>query len=197
MKFIEDIQQFVPSCEQERRDRELFLQVATNNPDCLRRKSKLVHFTSSALVVNEEREKILCCYHKIDDGWTWLGGHVDGNDNFSEVAQTEAKEESNIKKLKQIGNGIFTLQSVPVSPHYRRGTFIPAHVHLDCAYLFVADEKQKLRPRLDENKGVEWLGFDELIRRSEKKLTHRIPFYRKVIDKLERNVVTLQCEKSS
>ena len=54
-------------------------------------------FLMKIFVVNKEKNKMLAVYHKIADGWTYPGGHADGDDNLLEVAIREVYEETGIK----------------------------------------------------------------------------------------------------
>ena len=61
--------------------------------------------------------------------------------------------------------------------------YIPAHIHLNVTYLFEGDEEEALQAKLDENKGVKWLKFDELMNLSTEK--YMIPIYKKIIEKIK------------
>lgn len=181
-KVINAIQQYVPGCEQEKADKELFLHVAKNLPDALTRDNNLVHFTTSAFVINPSKTKVVSTYHNIYDSWNWMGGHNDGDDNFLRVAKKEIREESGIKNLVPLTAGIFSIESMPVLGHVRRGKYVTAHVHLNVSYVFIASEKENIRIEADENSDIAWLGLDELIEKSTE--PHMKPVYRKIIDRI-------------
>ena len=65
MKNLENqIFRFEPFCEVEAKDREYMLEALELERDLLIRYN-LMHFTSSAFVVNPNRDKMLCVYHNI------------------------------------------------------------------------------------------------------------------------------------
>ncbi|MBR6779194.1 MAG: NUDIX hydrolase [Clostridia bacterium] len=160
-KLKQQIENFKPTCEQEQRDKEFFLKCINFFDDVLTRDNVLVHFSSSAFVVNKEKTKILLVYHNIYKGYIFPGGHVDGEANCLSVALREVEEETGIK-AKHIGKEIFSVWTGPVSAHIKRGKFISAHTHLDVVYLFEADENQPLKIKPDENQSVIWAPINEI-----------------------------------
>ena len=50
--------------------------------DVITRQNKYRHFTSSAIVLNKEKTKILMAYHTIYNSWVWGGGDSDGDNYF-------------------------------------------------------------------------------------------------------------------
>jgi len=181
-KAIKQIEDFIPSCEQEICDKELFLKAAKTDPKSLTRES-LAHFTASAFVINQARTKVVGAYHNQYKSWGWLGGHADGDEDFLHVARKEVQEESGLENLKLLGDGIFSIESFGVQSHIKRGKFVPAHVHLDIDFVFIASEKEKLHIKEDENSNVAWLTFDELIEKTTE--PWMIPVYQKIIAKIK------------
>ena len=180
-KLIKDLENFEPKDDMEVYVKDLFLNTIKLQPNALDRSGNF-HFTASAFVVNKEHTKMVSSYHKIYDSYTWLGGHADGIDNTLEVAMREVEEESGIKNIKLVGDGIFAIQMIPVNAHIRKGKQILPHMHLDCVYVFEADENEPLRIQPDENEDVKWLSFNELMTKSTE--PYMIPIYRKLIDRL-------------
>ena len=78
-------------------------------------------------------------------------------------AQKEAKEETGLSNLKLLSDGIFGIQILPVDSHIKRGKFVPSHLHLDCCFLFEANEEDNLKIKEDENSGVKWVNIDDVI----------------------------------
>jgi len=183
-KAIEALEAFEPSCEQEEIDKKLFLEMTKVTPNALTRENILAHFSVSAWIMNKERTKMLCGYHKQYDSWMWLGGHTDGDDDFLAVIIKEIEEESGVTDVRLFHDGIFTLESLPVGPHMKRGKFVNAHVHLNVTYAFEADETCETRVKEDENSGVGWLDYDELMRVS--RFAWDAGVYKKIIDKVKR-----------
>ena len=192
MNLKAQIENFVPFNEQEKADKEMMLKYIETFDDVLTRENKMCHFTASSWIVNKERTKVLMIYHNIYQSWAWTGGHADGDDDLLHVALKEAQEESGLKNLKVLSDGIFSLEIVTVDCHIKRGKFVPSHLHLDCSYLLEADENEPLRIKEDENSGVKWVDIDKATEvTNEPKM---VPIYKKLNDKLE--ILELQDKKS-
>lgn len=183
MNLKEEILNYVPYNEQEINDKELMIKYIDTFEDVLTRENKMCHFTASNWIVNKERTKVLMIYHNIYKSWAWTGGHADGDSNLLHVALKEAEEETGLKNLKLLSDGIFGIQILTVDSHIKRGKFVSSHVHLDCCFLLEADEKEILKIKEDENSGVKWIDIDKAIEvTSEIKM---IPIYTKLNEKIK------------
>ena len=182
MNLKEQIEHFEPFNEQERADKEMMLEYINTFTDVLTRGNKMCHFTASNWIVNKERTKVLMIYHNIYQSWAWTGGHADGDGNLLHVALKEAEEETGLKNLKVLKQDIYSLEILTVDSHIKRGKFVPSHLHLDCCYLWEADENETLKIKEDENSGVKWIDINKVIEiTNEPKM---IPIYQKLNDKL-------------
>lgn len=182
MILRDSIEKFVPFNEQEESDKKLMLEYIDNFSDVLTRENTLCHFTASNWIINKDRTKVLMIYHNIYNSWAWTGGHADGDEDLLHVAKKEAAEETGIENLKLLSDGIYALQILTVDPHVKRGKFVASHLHLDCCFLFEADEEEILRVKEDENSGVKWIDLTEAcIVTNEEKMK---PVYKKLNDKL-------------
>lgn len=81
------IDNYIPDGEQEKNDKKIMLKYIKKFDDVLTRQNEMVHFTTSAWVVNPSRTKVLMVYHNIFNSWAWIGGHADGNSNLLEVVK--------------------------------------------------------------------------------------------------------------
>ena len=131
-------------------------------PDILTRENGLVPLTASSLIVNKGCTHTLMAYHNIYRSWAWTGGHADGDADLAHVAEKEAMEETGIKTLIPIGDGIATMDILPVWGHWKRGSFVPSHLHISINYLFEGDENEPIAKKEDENSGVQWLPIESL-----------------------------------
>ena len=184
MNLKEQIEKYTPFNNQEESDKALMLKYIDTFNDVLTRENTLCHFTASNWIVNKERTKVLMIYHNIYKSWAWTGGHADGDDNLLHVAIKEAEEETGLKKLKILNDGIYSLEILTVDSHIKRGKFVSSHLHLNCTFLFEADEKEVLRIKEDENSGVNWIDIEKVCEVSnEEKMK---PIYQKLNDKLKR-----------
>ena len=162
MEYREAVRAFAPTCEQEAVDRELMLSVCDRG-DILLRDNLFMHFTASAWVVNPARDRVLMCWHNIYRSWSWTGGHADGEGDLLAVALREVREETGLSRLHPVREEPVSLEIIGVQPHFRRGRFVPAHLHLNLTYLIEADDAEPVRAKPDENSGVRWMTPDEAV----------------------------------
>lgn len=180
----EQIEKYIPINEQEKKDKEFMLKVFEDFDDVLTRENEYVHFTSSAFVVNKNRDKVLMIYHNIYNSWGWTGGHADGEEDLLSVAIREVEEETSVKNVKVLNNGeIVAIDTLPVAGHVKRGKYVSSHTHLSVAYVFEADENDQIRIKEDENSNVAWQDIDKAVELSTE--PHMKPVYTKIIDKVK------------
>ena len=182
-KTIEMLKRYIPYNEQEKEDIDIIVKAEETFGDILHRDNKFCHLTSSAFVINKQHTKVLSAYHNLYQSWSWLGGHADGDDDMLFVAQKEVKEESSLEDFTVVRNSPISVEILPVSSHIKRGKYVASHTHLNITYLFEADEDQLIRIKEDENSGIAWLTFDELISKSTE--PYMVPVYKKIIERIK------------
>ena len=183
MDIREAIEQYQPFNRQETADKALILDFLKKNPDAFYRTNLIAHMTASAWVVNPARDRVLMVYHKIYDSWSWTGGHADGEEDLAAVALREVREETGVRSARLLSEEIFSLESLTVDGHEKRGAYVPSHLHLNVTYLLEADDKDELTVCEEENSGVRWFTLDNALKASsEPWFVQRI--YRKLNDKL-------------
>lgn len=183
MNYREEIERFVPGCEQEEADRDLMLELCGQYENrLLRRDCRMAHLTASSMIFNKERTKVLMAYHNIYDSWAWTGGHSDGEADGLATALKEAREETGIQTLCVLCPQTIALDILEVKRHIKRGKFISSHLHLNLAYVFEADEEETLHICEGENSNVGWIPLDELEEKVSEK--HMLPVYRKIIERV-------------
>lgn len=180
---LELLKKYQPYNEQERVDKEYFLDCAKIGNlllrDCLQ-----AHFTSSAFIVNKDKTKVLCIYHNIYNSWGWVGGHADGDDDMLYVAKKETREETSLTSFNALSTTPIAIDSLCVHSHIKNGKFVPSHIHLNFTFLIQADENQTIHIQEDENSDISWLTFDELIEKSTE--PHMIKVYKKIIERIQK-----------
>ena len=179
------IEEYKPFDEQEEKDRQVILDWMDKFDNLLTRENEFAHFTSSAIIVNRARDRVLFVHHNIYDSWGWVGGHADGEKDFLGVAIREAREETGVKNVRPVSEKIFLLDTLPVLGHEKRGKYVSAHTHLSVAYLLEADESEELHKKEDENSGVKWVPIGEMVGISDEPHMRRV--YRKAIKKIARH----------
>ena len=157
------IESYRPCSEAEARDKELMLYALDHFTDVLSRENPVCHFTASNWITNERLDKILLVHHNIYKHWAWTGGHADGEADLRAVALREAMEETGLQELRPLYDGIFSIQCLTVDHHIKRGKYVASHLHLDCCYLWQAEENAPLHAREGENTGVCWVPIDRVL----------------------------------
>ena len=184
MKLQEQLEQYHPFNEQEERDKKVMLQLLKTQPDIFARENEVAHFTASSWLLNREHTKVLMIYHNIYHSWSWTGGHADGEEDLLAVAIKEAQEETGVKEIQTVDDTIFSIETLTVDGHEKRGRYVPSHLHLNVTYLLEADEAEVLRIKPDENSGVKWFALEEALEAcSESWMVERI--YKKLNKKLQ------------
>ena len=182
MSYKSTIENYLPYNIQETKDLEV-IRTLMDLDQVMTRENKVAHLTVSSINYNKDKDKILMVYHKIYNSWSWTGGHVDGMDNGLRVAMKELQEETGIKKLKVLQDKPIALDLLPVKSHYRKGEFVPAHLHFNLTYLFEVSEDELLQVKEDENTKVGWLpveSLEDFIVES-----HMVPVYKKILERVK------------
>ena len=164
--LIQQLECYKPWNEQEERDRLLILQCLREQKDIFTRENRLAHMTASAWVVNPDRSRVLMAYHNIYHSWSWLGGHADGETDLLSVAIREVQEESGICHVRPVSEEIFSVESLTVDGHVKRGEYVSSHLHLNVTYLLEASDEESLSIKKDENSGVAWFTPEKAVEAS-------------------------------
>ncbi|MBQ3558925.1 MAG: NUDIX hydrolase [Agathobacter sp.] len=182
IKLYEQIKNYIPANEQEQNDKEQMLVFMQTNDNCLTRENTVAHFTTSIWTVNKERTKTLMVYHNIYNSWSWIGGHADGVENLAEVALRELQEETGVKNARLVSDEIFSIETLTVDGHIKKGKYVPCHLHFNVTYLAEADEEEVLVVKEDENQAVKWFSFEEALKAStEPWMVEHV--YKKLVEK--------------
>ena len=166
MSLFYDIKNYRPVNQQEERDKELMLQYMMSNKNYLERENQVAHFTTAIWTVNKEHTKTLMVYHNIYNSWSWIGGHADGNEDLCSVALRELEEETGVGNTVLVSREIFSLETLTVNGHVKKGIYVPSHLHLNVTYLAEADENAELIVNEAENQAVKWWLFEEALKAS-------------------------------
>ena len=165
-RLMEEIREYTPFNEQEAADRAVILAFLSEQANAFERENRIAHMTASAWVVNRDHTKVLMVYHRIYDSWSWTGGHADGETDLLSVAIREVKEETGIRHVEPLSEKIFSLETLTVDGHEKKGRYVPSHLHLNVTYLLEADDSEPLHICEDENRGVAWFTPEEALKAS-------------------------------
>ena len=182
VSLVKQLEQYSPFNEQENVDLRVILHALESYPDIFDRSNLVMHMTASSWITNSTHDKILMIYHNIYNSWAWTGGHADGETDLCKVAVREAKEETGLSHVKVLLETPFSLETLTVNSHIRKGIFVPSHLHLNVTYLLEADEKGILHVKEDENNGVSWFQLNEAVFACSE--TWMRPIYQKLNQKL-------------
>lgn len=182
MSLSESIRNYKPAGQQEQNDKEQMLQFMENSKNYLERENRTGHFTASVWTVNQDHTKTLMVYHNIYRSWSWIGGHADGMEDLCAVAMKELQEETGLKHAKLVSREIFSLETLSVDGHVKKGKWVPGHLHFNLTFLAEADENEELTVREEENSAVKWWTFEEALKvSSEPWMTEHV--YKKLIER--------------
>lgn len=185
-ELMETIKAYQPFNEQEKMDKALILNWIETQENAFSRDNTVAHMTASAWVVNKDRSKVLMVYHNIYNSWSWLGGHADGETDLLAVAIWEVKEEAGISSVRPVSEEIFSLESLTVDGHVKRGSYVSSHLHLNVTYLLEADSEEHVSVKEDENSGVAWFTPEEALKKStEPWFVERV--YGKLVEKMKKH----------
>ncbi len=181
--WIAALRQFSPKTAEEQTALSRILSLAEQERDGLLFRSRTEgHMTCSGFVMNRELNKVLMVYHHIYDSFCWTGGHADGCGDFPYVAEKEVREETGVQKPYLQSGSILTLDILPVKAHKKNGKPVDAHVHYNVTYGLIADERETLRVKPDENSAVQWIAVEQL--ESICKEPQMLPIYEKCIQRM-------------
>lgn len=82
------------------------------------------------------------------------------------MAMRELREETGVSNVSLVSREIFSLETLTVDGHIKKGAYVPSHLHLNVTYLAEADENEKLIVNEEENQAVKWWTFDEALKAS-------------------------------
>lgn len=163
MHYLEAIEKYQAISEQEKNDQRIMLEHIKNHGDLtLKREQEIAHFTSSSIILNEEKTHMLMIHHNIYKTWTWTGGHMDGEEDFLQVALREAREETGLSQLKVFSEAICSLDILPVWGHIKRDSYVSAHLHFNASFIFIASREDSLKIKPDENSDIKWVPLTEV-----------------------------------
>ncbi len=169
---------YFPINEQEKTDKKMMLQFIKSNKNYLDRENLAGHFTSSAIILNNNFTKILLIHHNIYNSWGWTGGHNDGEEDTFLVALKEAREETGLSNFTTYED-ILGIDVIYVPNHIKKGIFVGDHLHLNITYLFTANDLDEVTIKEDENSGVQWFDIDTYLEHVEE--PRMIPIYQKLV----------------
>lgn len=186
MDLLDWARNYWPYDEAEGMDKEALIQLLENwkeqGDSLFERETLVAHIAVCCWIVNPQRNKVLMCFHNQYQHWAWLGGHADGDTDLPRVALKETQEESGLETAKLVCDEPIDLSIQYVPMGYKRGKYVPAHLHINLTYLLEATEEEAIRSKPDENKDVKWIAKENVI--VETKDIYSQPIYQRIMDKI-------------
>jgi 8-oxo-dGTP pyrophosphatase MutT (NUDIX family) len=147
-----------PADEREAADRMAILRLVETEPACFSRLTFAPgHITGSAFVVCQATGLVLLHHHRRLDSWLQLGGHDDGEHDARATALREAAEESGLKDLTLLSDGILDLDIHPIPA----GKGEPPHLHHDIRYAVTTRTPEAIQRDAAESLDLRWFTLDE------------------------------------
>ena len=132
-----------------------YLAFLAGHDDAMWRECRIGHLTASALVMDEDRSRVLLTLHPKVGRWLQLGGHCEpGDASLLEAARREAVEESGIAAVRISARPIrLDRHPVPCAGAMSE--------HLDVQYLAIVsgDAREVMS---DESDDLRWFAVDAL-----------------------------------
>jgi len=120
------------------------------------------HITTSAFIINENRDRLLLLKHKFLNRWLQPGGHVDSTDtSLIAAAQREGEEETGLGSvnLQTVSSKIFDVDSHLIPENKKKQEF--AHTHHDIRFLFQSSTST-ISIADEESTGSKWVLLTDL-----------------------------------
>jgi len=155
-QLIKELQSYRSSFPEEQKFVPPFLTLLESD-DAFQRTHLPGHITGSSWIINSDKTKVLLVHHAKLNRWLQPGGHADGDENVLRVALREAEEETGVKNLSVLKQGIFDLD-IHIIPDRKD---FPQHLHYDIRYLIQANDADELIVS-EESHDVKWISLDEL-----------------------------------
>ena len=68
--------------------------------------------------------------------------------------------------VQPVSNDIFSMESLTVDGHVKKGEYVSSHLHLNITYLLEADSEEAVTVNENENSGVAWFAPEEALEKS-------------------------------
>lgn len=148
--------------------RELADQLSVEPQDVFLRCNMRGHITSSALVIDQARSKMLMINHPLHDRWLHPGGHVESDCNsLWDAASEEVTQETGLEVMAPLSH--FSRRGIPldIDTHQiianpKRGEV--AHLHHDFMFIAVSQFDFEPNPQAgDAVKEAKWMPLSALL----------------------------------
>lgn len=120
------------------------------------------HITSSAFIVDENKEEALLIYHNKYNKWLSPGGHIEEGETCQQASFREIKEELGLENLNLCSNDIFDIDVHRIPEKIKDGIVEPEHWHFDIRYLYQTNKENNLIIDTKEVNEYKWYKIEDL-----------------------------------
>ena len=166
---LSQLQDFKTSYKKEKVDVKETIKFIKNNHECFENTHKKGHITGAAFILDNNLDHTLLTHHAKLNRWFQPGGHSDGNHDTKSVALREAEEETGLKTLEFINEGIFDVDIHTIPTNHK----MPEHKHYDIRFLLKADISEKYIVT-HESHDLKWVKLAEVKNYSDDKALLRM-----------------------
>lgn len=71
-----------------------------------------------------------------------------------------------LDNVHPVSEEIFSMESLTVDGHVKKGKYVSSHLHFNITYLLEADSEETVSIKSDENSGVAWFSPEEALKKS-------------------------------
>lgn len=155
----DELASHAPAGPDEARDLERIRAFVERKADPFDREDTEGHVVASGLVTSPELDQVVLLHHAALDMWLQTGGHAQpGERSGHRIARREAVEETGFAEIEPHPQWP---DLIDVDVHEIPATdAMPAHLHLDLRYLFVADPSLEPTVPEDEAHQVRWFDVE-------------------------------------
>lgn len=143
--FVDDLWQYLPHAydDEERAHVLKTIDFIQRTPRAYERDHEaLGHIGASALVWDQAQKRVLLTVHTVTNELSFFGNHADGNPDLPTKARARVAKEVSAPFAESLTlvPKLFDVDVHYVPPHTREGQPVPAHLHYDIMYLFLATQ---------------------------------------------------------
>lgn len=163
--------------EEKPEDFKLLMDQIADNEDLQDRKNMRGHVTSSFMLLNPEKTKVLMIFHNVLQKWLAPGGHYEGQVSIVHSALRELEEETGYPRDQVTAWNYTGFPLIDVDSHTipeNTAKLEGPHVHHDFLFLGVAANEHDITPQFEEVSAVKWVELDKLLFSSDARVARAV-----------------------